>query len=295
MILLDPREGSAILQRHIPSRHRVVSCHLDDGDASFIGHGPKGLVEAGVEVKHLSDVLQSLEDGRLPTKQILGMRKFYDYVFLLIQDRVQSDLYGHLQVWVPTGNRDDNKKRKGATPPELEASRPAKYDAPGYWHGYWADAMFGRRRRMMWIDFWKWVISLSVQGGVRLLWAGSNQEAGEVITAAYEWFQKQWSEHGTFKVFDESHMPPMLDPSVAMLVAHALVFGVGWEKAQLVADHFKTARVMINAGKREWMEVEGIGKTLAERFAKAADTVHVRRTVTGASGAQRRRGGRRND
>lgn len=261
--MLDPRAGSVTLQSHIPSRFKVVSCYLDSGDAAFIGHGPHGLVECGIEVKHLGDLLQSMEDGRLPAGQIMRMREQYDYLFLLLHDRIRSDMRGHLQVWLP-------KERR---------STEHKYDAPQYDRGRWVDAIYGRKQRLMWSDFWKWITSLSVCGGVRLLCAGSNQEAGEMIGACYEWFSKPWSEHKTFAVFDQSHAPTLLRPSITMEVAHALVGGVGWEKAMAAAEQFKTPRKLINAKVSEWVKVSGIGKVLAERAVKAADTVHARREV----------------
>ena len=224
-----------------------------------------------------------MEDGRLPASQLIGMRESYDYVFLLLHDRIASDKYGHLTVWVPSVPKGAKRTRD---------TGDRKYDAPGYNHGYWARAQYGAGRNLMYVDFWKWIMSLSVCGGVRLLQAGSNQEAGEVLAAGYEWFRKEWRAHKSLKTFDNSHTPTLTKPSIPALVAHALTYGIGWEKAMAAADHFSTARNMINASAEEWKRVEGIGDVLARRAVRAADTVHVHRTVTGRVEERHRKGKR---
>jgi hypothetical protein len=271
VILLDPRSGSGPLQSHIPSKFRVVSCYLDSADAMFIGNGPRGKVECGIEVKHLSDLLQSMEDGRLPISQTMSMREQYDYVFLLLHDTVRADQSGTLQVWVP---HERNKER----------GDNSRYNHFKYWdkRGKWCDATFGIRRRLMFSDYLKWITSLSVCGGVRYLSAGSNQEAGEALGAMYEWFHKEWGEHNTFQAFDDStHAPTLIRPSLAMEHAHKLVQGVGWEKAIAASEcgHLNTPRKQCNATVEDWMQVPGVGRVIAERAVRAATTVHARREV----------------
>ena len=41
--------------------------------------------------------------------------------------------------------------------------------------------------------------------------------------------------------------------------------GIGWERAKAVEARFRTVGEMCAAGVREWEEVEGIGKKLAEK------------------------------
>lgn len=270
VIRLDPRRGSGHLQAHIPSRCKVVPCMLDSGDAAFIGHAHTGLVECAIEIKHLCDLLTSLEDGRLPARQLIGMRETYDYVFLLLHDRIACDPFGFLRVWSP------KEKHKGA-----RDSGERKYDAPAYNTGHWVRVSYGVGRNLMFVDFWKWIISLSVDGGIRLLFAGSNQEAGEVIAATYEELRKSPKERKSLKVFDESHDTPLVKPSIAVEIAHRLVYNLGWERSFAAAELFETPRGVVNASEADWLKVPNVGKVLAQRAVKASNTSHVHRTIGG--------------
>lgn len=290
MILMDPRggrHGSVIpteIRSYIPAQFRVEFCHMDSGDFAWVGHGPNGRVNVGVELKHVSDILQSMSDGRLPA-QLRQMRDDYDYQFLLMQDRVRADRHGYLQVWVPG--------EKGAR----RHSEPAYGKESGKGKGWWCDASIGQRQRIFYADFWKWLTSLSVCGGFRLLVAGSNQEVGRMIGGEYEWWQKAWGDHKSLKVFDESHQPALWSPSVPARVAHALVYGLGPERAMAAADHFGTVYDMVNATEAEWRAAIEEGKdhrALAKRAMRAVHMQHQARTPSGRRGDGPERRTRRN-
>jgi hypothetical protein len=132
MMLLDPRGGSlgqqsiARLRSCIPAKHRVELVTLDAGDVRWNGNGPSGRVSIGVELKHLSDFLTSMEDGRLAGRQLREMRREYDYVFILIQDRVAMSAQGHLQVWLPK----DRTEHKRYIAPHYNTWTPSSAPAP---------------------------------------------------------------------------------------------------------------------------------------------------------------------
>lgn len=67
MILVDDRAGSRDLVKHPPLDDPSVAelTRLDSGDVCFVGHGPHGESVVGVELKSVSDLLSSRQNGRL--------------------------------------------------------------------------------------------------------------------------------------------------------------------------------------------------------------------------------------
>lgn len=57
--------------------------------------------------------------------------------------------------------------------------------------------------------------------------------------------------------------------------------GIGWEKSQRVLAHFGSVHAAVNASVEEWMKIEGVGRTMAERiyrsYRKDTRKVHVAR------------------
>lgn len=269
MLFLDSRLGSGHLTRHIPSRHRHCVTHLDFGDAMWIGNGPAGKVHCGVEVKHLGDFLQSMQDGRLPAKQLLGMVETYDVRYLIIHDRLRSDYHGYLQLWVPE------------RPKTMKPGDPERYSAPGYDKGRWADAVFGKRSRILWDDFWAWTWSLMFQANMRLLTAGSNQELGRLLGCHYSQWRKPWDAHKSLKVFDSSLDSPLVIPSECAKGIHIMVRGLGWEKAMAAAAYFEDMPTAVTAPESEWRKVPGIDKVLAARAVSTMQKKHIHKTIGG--------------
>jgi len=284
-MLLDPRGGSLgeasilRLRSSIPAKHRVELCTLDSADVRFHGNGPDGRVSIGIEIKHLSDFLQSMADGRLAGRQLREMRREYDYCFLLIQDRIAMSAHGHLQVWLPAKPKDMSPKTWGEK----------RYEAYYYNRGRYVDTIFGARSKFLWSAFWSHVISLSARGGFRLLMAGSNQEVGAQLGGAYDWWQKKWFEHSSVNVFDESHLPELVEASAPARMLHAGVLNLGWALAMKVAEHFGSIDAAAQATFVEWLEIDGIGPVLAKRAMRALRTKHVFRSISGRPGEVRRK------
>lgn len=81
---VDRRAGSAqyldLLQsRGVPALHST----LPYGDVSFNGHGPKGKVKVGVEIKTTADFEDSFSSKRL-LSQLVGMVKEYQHIIILV-------------------------------------------------------------------------------------------------------------------------------------------------------------------------------------------------------------------
>jgi ERCC4-type nuclease len=264
MLLLDSRAGSIDLHGYMPGSQHTVLTQLRSGDAAWIGNGPSGKVDVGVEVKHLPDLLQSLEDGRFPAKQLLNLREDYDIAYLLLQDRISRSRDGQLLVWMP---RDASKLG-------MDRYKPQYYEK-----GRWVTALFGQRTPMLYSTFCKRRASIA-SAGVRMLWAGSHEEAACAVAAEYEWWRQDWGAHKSLKVFDESFVT-LTKPSVVAKTIHAMVYGIGWVKAFAAAEMFGTVRRAANANEAEWRAVPGIDKVIAARAVRSATEEHMYRTVTG--------------
>lgn len=288
MLLLDPRAGSIELHRHLQRLHLPVElCELrgrdsaTGPDAEWIGNGPDGKVNCCVEIKHLPDLLQSLETGRLPAKQLLNMRENYDIAYLLIQDRTCSNLRGGLMRFNPPTDAAKLGMVKGRrlTAAEQQELRRRRYE-PDYYHkGRWVPAMFGRSTPMQYAVYRKRLASIAA-AGVRIFNTGDNDETARAVGAEYSWWREPWSSHKSLRVFDETYMT-LTRPSGVASGLHAIVYGIGWVRAFAAAEHFGTMQNAGNAGVEEWRRVPGIDKIIAERAFTAFRTEHVARTVSG--------------
>ena len=84
MISVDPREGSKQYATLLEARGLPVTVErLPYGDVAFSGHGPKGLVQIGVEIKTAGDFASSFSDKRWH-QQLGGMQRMYDHSVLLV-------------------------------------------------------------------------------------------------------------------------------------------------------------------------------------------------------------------
>ncbi len=261
-LLLDPRAGSGDLYPLLSNAAGAgaVLEHLDAGDVMGSGWGPAGPVLWGIEIKRLSDALQSLQDGRLPASQLPRMHDYYDYVFLLIE--------ADMRVCPQTGNLQRRLRRE---------SKPGS----GKWGERWVDVIVGAQRRMQAIAFLEWLMSLHVTGGARLLFAATRETTAAWIVAVWRCLGKPWEAHRSLRVFDESHPPRFIKPSRAACVAKELADGIGWEKAMAAGEHFGSAEAEVMASVEEWMRVPGIGRELAERAYAGAREIHTTRTRKG--------------
>jgi hypothetical protein len=107
--VVDPKTKKEIKPkcRSCHDTGRILST-LSSGDVSFIGEGTHGPISIGIEVKSISDLITSIQTGRLQDTQIInGMLNDYD-----IEGRwiLHYGLYrpspkdGTVQVWKETQN-----------------------------------------------------------------------------------------------------------------------------------------------------------------------------------------------
>ncbi len=239
MITVDSRVGSVELAETIKAMHIEVELQrLPYGDFRFDGLGPKGPCTIGVERKKVRDILCSIEDGRFAAHQLPGLVESYDYVYLIAEGRVTVDI-SSLELIEPRGDA-----------------------------GYGRPYRLGPSRNILYRAYDNWLTSIATQSSCRVKTSLSPAETVMQLADLYHWWQKPWTQHQSLKVLRKE--PPKFSfftPSVRQLVASCLP-GIGYEKSLAVAQRFRTITEMVLATPRQWMEIPGIGPTLAARVTK---------------------------
>lgn len=239
MLFIDRRVGSVEFEsklKHFGLPIQVTT--LDYADFAFMGRGPKGApVAVGIERKTISDLLTSMQSGRLSGHQLPGLCESYAYVWLLIEGLFRPEpATGILQTW----------------------------------HGIWKDAGHSRRS-MLYRNIEQYFITLETQAAVRIRRSATPDESAHIIANAYRWWcNKEFDDHKShlaLDTLDARDANLMVRPSVVRNVAAQLP-GVGWTKSEAVSKRFKTVANMVMATESEWREVPGIGATLAKRIVK---------------------------
>lgn len=230
-LYIDDRVGSRdlaplLLKRGLP----VEVTRLEYGDLTWLGNGPDGLWPVGVEVKTLGDLLSCIANGRFAGHQLGGLKDCYQVVYLLVEGQWKPGEQGELLSW----------------------------------KGSWREVPWGKRK-WLYRNVSHWLATMREKGGVTVLRTANRAETVQALHDEYTWWTAdEWEEHRSHLQFDRSRSPSLVRPSGAMRMA-AEVPGIGWRRAAAVARHFKTPRRMANASVEEWQEVEGVGKTLAEK------------------------------
>lgn len=240
MITVDNRVGSIELVETLKSMHvEVDTARMEFADFHFNGIGPKGPCSIGIERKKVRDILCCIEDGRFAGHQLPGLIETYDYCYLIVE-----------------GNWTVDETTLGLIKPS----------SVGCGHGI--PIHLGPGRNIPYRQLDNYLNSIATQSSCRVKTSLSAAETIMQIVNLYHWWQKDWTQHQSLKVLrKEPAKFTFLNPSVHQLVASCLP-GVGYEKSAHIARHFRTITDMVLATTAEWQEIEGIGKTLANRITK---------------------------
>lgn len=237
MIWVDRRIGSNDLPQYlIPLGIPTQLTGLEYGDCCWLGHGPQGVQPVGVELKTVSDLLNSLTSGRLVGHQIPGLVKDYPLArYLVIEGPYRPGDQGVLEV--PRGRGWEPAGRGG--------------------------------RNWMYRDLEAWLVTLEEMGGIRIRRTYGRQETAQWIKAAWGWWQKEWSDHKGHRAhYVQGTSALFTKPSLRIRVALELP-GVGFDRAQSIAAHFGSVRAMCEADSSDWEQIGGIGRILSARIVKA--------------------------
>lgn len=239
-LYVDDRAGSSDLIPYLVPD--VEPCRMEFGDAMVIGNGPAGLTTVGVEVKSISDLMQSANTGRLAGHQLPGLLATYDVSWLLGFGPYRPGPGGVLQVSTGKGGRVHWKSfRLG--------SRLVPY---GYLESFLFDVQ---------------------STGCRVKHVYDAEEAAIWLRSLHRWWSKAWTAHKGLKQFDcskDMSLLPGLSPAQDQMARVAKELpGVGFGRAVAVASHFASISEMMSADARVWATIPGIGKVIAEAVVAA--------------------------
>ncbi len=233
MIYVDNRIGSKELHPLFPPGSATLT-HLKYADFSFTGHHKTGDVLVGVERKRIGDLINGMCTGRISGKQLIGMLNAYHHVYLVVEGQFRANpRNGMLEVW-----------RRGG----------------------WCEYRAGSRKFMA-RDIWAYLNTLTMVCGLHCYYCPRDTDTVYYITALHHWWNKEYDEH-------RSHLQPHNRDSV-QLTKHSVfrrmvaqMDGIGWEKAKALDVEFDSMSELVGATQEDLMEVDGIGKGLAEGINK---------------------------
>jgi len=207
--------------------------HLVAGDFCFVGEGPKGPCLIGIERKRLHDILNCLRTHRFVGEQLPKLIDHYEYVYLVIEGRYQSN-------W-STGLLEERRGK------------------------LWSPVKAGQESYFLSLELDSFLNSLSLSP-VRIKRTADEKETVDWIVSLHHTFSKPWQEHG--KKLAGIHTPAEYaivgKASTVRRVAYTLT-KVGWERSGAVEQHFKNVHEMCDAEVKDWMKVDGFGKVLSNR------------------------------
>lgn len=223
--------------------------HLDFGDLEWEGNGPRGRCAIVVERKRIEDLVQSMQSKRLSGHQLPGMAANYDYCYLMVEG-----------VWRPGPEG------------QLQIGR-GSFESESTFGGRWLPS---RERGLLYRSVDNYLASLELMAGVIYRRTMGPLETVATVIDLFRWWEKPWADHrahlGVYApaVATRGKGRLTLAPrkvSVAEKIAMQLP-GLD-TKAQLVAEHFRTARNMANANESEWKAIKGVGKVTAREVVEA--------------------------
>ena len=249
LILVDDRAGSRDLIPHLPEKYRKLT-RLEYGDVSFRGNGPQGeQLNIGYELKSIPDLVACIHDGRYAGHQLPGMQRAYDLSYLVVLDRIRRDHRGLLYY-----HRGRNK---------------------------WSQPFSGQRYPLTLTTLRKWLLTVEVQGGVRIIFADGLADAGHTILAHYKWWAGEWDDHKSLRTFDDSKTFSVFSEPSALRKMAAQFKQIRWVRSKAVEAHFDSIRDMALADESEWREIDGIGPKIARAVvAECGRVVGVRARTT---------------
>lgn len=222
-------------------KSKSTTLQRTSADVEFSGNGPDGKVRIGVEVKSLADLLTSIRDGRLRATQIPALLR-YDVPWLAYYGEYRTDpKSGHLQV--------------------------------PYWHQkysrwLWRDYKLGSKA-LLTSTFESFLCSPSITTTkLRTIGFNSVQALAYWLgVSLYGVWQKDYHKHRSMFAFDQSggipgsHLLPQIHPvAYQMMLTASSLPGIGFERAQAVADQFGSILEMINATEYEWSNVAVVSR-----------------------------------
>lgn len=242
MIYVDDRVGSKeIIPYFKPWGVDVESTQLNSADFCFVGYGEDGDSMVGIERKRVSDLIQSMREGRLSGHQLPKLLDDYQYVYLLVEGVYRPG---------PTG--------------ALEVLKGRDWRAYGSGQG---------RKPIMYAEVDNYLNSLSLRTPVMVKRSNDERETAAIVVNLWKHFQKEWDKHhshqGVYAPVPEPKKVGWKRESWSLKqeevrAVASQIPGID-RKCDAVARKFHTVGEMVSAREGKWLEIPGIGKELAVR------------------------------
>lgn len=241
MILLDSRVGSRELAPLLKRMGvQVELTELPFGDAAFDGNGPSGPMSIGLERKALHDMLSCIDDARYTGFQRVGMAQLYAASFLIIEG-----------IWRP--HDPDGTLMEGYVTKDGKSS--------------WGECRY-RSQRVMYHKLRRYLFSVSLSG-VHVIYTRDLVHTAQDICEAYHYFRKPWKDHTSLLELQKLAIPTLNGrPSLTRKWANDLE-DVGTTLSARAEQHFKTPIALATADEQQWVQIDGIGATKAERIVRS--------------------------
>lgn len=254
MILVARQEesGAKTLATH-PLLSSISTVYdLDSADVAFAGNGLNGTLQHGVELKSITDLLQSIGSGRLQGQggQLQRMLKVYDVCWLLYYGDVKAAFV-------------DDKF------PRLQVMRGNKW-------------VIGKRPYAYLMSF----LSGLTDAGIRVVHVYDKESAVAWIRSTYNRYSKPWGDHKLFNVLQQppeakkksrnmidSLLPDRLEEGLGVegrqiMKTMASFTNISYDRALSIARHFRSIRAIMSATEDEIIQIPGIGKGIARQLIK---------------------------
>lgn len=227
MILLDPREKEDYSLAQYIAEAQVTT--LEFGDAAVLGYGDQLI---GVERKRVGDLLRVIADGRFVSEQLPGLVNAYSRVYLLVEGEWTTRGDGALLI------------RNGRS--------------------QWEQPLWGRQDGWRYAEVARWLISLEEGAGIRVMRTATPQESAAWLENLEAEFLKAPEKRRALQSLYYPPIPSLISPSLVRRFA-ALLPGIGPGKSLAVAEHFGTVERAVNSPLKSWLEIAGVGGTIAKK------------------------------
>lgn len=221
MILVDDRVGSVDLIKPLnDSGLQASKTRLEFGDVAFTGLGAADtILDIGLELKTINDLVGSLRSGRLAGHQLPGLRQTYDHTWLLVEGLWRHDTSGRLVTY--------QGKTRGWCP------------IPG---------------RMTASELEKQVLTLELCGGLHVRYLPSRRDTIRFVGSLYHWWADTALDRHTSHLV--AHTAPTIVPISDFRQTVMRFPGVGYKTSLAVEQLFGgSLRKAINASLDEWASV----------------------------------------
>ena len=209
------------------------------GDFQFLGMWESGhMVWVVGERKKLGDLIQCIDDGRNVLQIQRAREAGIGHVFFILEGEFRENPKNGLV-----------QERRGRN-----------------WKDHESHMTYNRV--MMYLQELEWY------GGLRVYRTKTPKETVAQVLDVYQLFQVRPEDHTGLKKIYSAPVPSTdvnllgKRPSLRRRIAKELP-GVGWEISLRAEEHFFSAHDLISSSPQAWMEIEGVGKVMAERIQAA--------------------------